>query len=98
MTGVIVQIMDEVEILSKKGQKKQKKEIVLADDSNHEVSLVLWENYQNDKFKLGSIVTIKNGKVCFFSNCKYLSNSFNSVVFIDELKIPEVKELGDWSN
>ena len=65
MTGVIVQIMDEVDILSKKGQKKEKKEIVLADDSNHEVSLVLWENYQNEKFKLGSIVTIKNGKVCF---------------------------------
>ena len=32
--------MDDVEILSKKRQKKQKKETVLADDSNHEVSLV----------------------------------------------------------
>lgn len=80
-------------IVTKAGQKLEKREVTVYDDSNFPVKLQLWrENALNESFKPGEIVIIKNAQIEEYQG-KNLGMSYSSQVITMLPDHPRVKEV-----
>jgi replication factor A1 len=80
----------------KDGNQKQKREILLADDSRCSISVTVWGEFASMKeLCLGNLLVLKNCRVSEF-NGKSLNASFSGSDYMANIKCPEATQVLKW--
>jgi replication factor A1 len=96
--AVIIEMEQVSQIVVKTtGELKDKRLIVVSDDSDHQISATIWGDIVHKlDLQIGNIVSVKGARISDYQGKSLNISSDQSIIEIEPSKLPEYSKIKEW--